>query len=599
MTLTKRKPGRPAASDDQRRARGTYRKDRHGPARPAERKRRRLKFRRLSKAELRRLIRELPGYDPFRDEAGFEFDHKRANDALAFFPEQLVHIEGALAGKPFHLERWQQALVANLFGWVRWSAKWQRWVRRYRECLLYVGRKNGKTPFVAGLGLYELIEGDEAGQQNYAAASTRDQAGKLFRYAKAMVQANKEYFEERCRIYGGTAQAGQSKSIVKLPDETSFLQVIAAGADAQHGGTAHLILIDELHAQPNRELVDTLSTSLASENRAEPLLVMLTTADFDGPSICNEKHAYAKGVQDGSIPDAHFLPVIYEAERDADWTDERVWALANPNLDVSVSRDYLRRECKKAQAVAALENTFRRLHLNQKTQTDSRWLKAEAWDECAGEVAPERLAGAPCYAGLDLASTTDLAALALLFPLEEGRYAVLPYFWAPRELPHSREQRVRELIRGWATEGHITLTPGNVIDYDYIRADINKLAERYDIKKIAVDRWGAVETILKLKDAGLDAFPFGQGYESMNAPTKRLEALVLERKLMHFGNPVLRWMAGNVVVEQDAAGNYKPAKNRSTEKVDGIVALCMSLGVALKFHDGGQSVYETEELTVL
>jgi phage terminase large subunit-like protein len=405
------------------------------------------------------------------------------------------------------------------------------------------------------------------------------------------------HLAKRCSIYGGGSSAGQAKSIVREADR-SFLRCVSADADNKHGGNTHLAIIDELHVQPDRDLVDVFQTSMASANRAQPLLILITTADFERASICNEKHDYASKVRDGVIDDPSFLPVIYEAARDEPWDDEATWRRANPNLGVSVSLEYLQRECKKAKEVPAYENTFRRLHLNQKTETDVRAIPMDRWDECGRiPVSARELEGAACYGGLDLSTTTDLSAFVLLFPGEEG-YQVLPYFWAPREGARTRERRDRVPYEQWIKAGLITATEGDVIDYDVIRRDVNDLAQRFRITEVAADRWNATQILTQLAGDGLEVVSFGQGYQSMTAPTKELLALVTSRRLAHGGHPVLRWMASNMATESDAAGNLKPSKKKSTERIDGMVALIMALGRAL-FRDEDGSVYDDQGITFL
>ncbi len=362
--------------------------------------------------------------------------------------------------------------------------------------------------------------------------------------------------------------------------------------------TAHGIIIDELHAQPNRELVDVLTTSTAA--RRQPLIVYITTADFDRDSICNEKYDYACKVRDGVIDDPAFLPVIYEASSDADWTDPQVWAAANPNLGVSVSQEYLERECQRAQETPTYENTFKRLHLNMKTQQDVRWLSLEQWDACGGvEIDPNALEGKECFAGLDLSTTTDVSALVLLFKEDDGEVALLPRFWVPADNARKRERRDRVPYQTWARQGFIEMTEGNVVDYDVIRRRINELGERFKIREIAIDRWNATQLAVQLQGDGFEVVTFGQGFRDMSGPTKELEKLVISGKLRHGRHPVLRWMASNVSVETDAAGNLKPSKKKSTERIDGIVASIMALGRAMLQPQRRRSFYETHDLLVI
>lgn len=545
--------------------------------------------------DLQRIIRLIPGYDPVATApSGWWFEPDAATAAIAFFPERLKHMEGVLAGERFLLEPWQQAIIANLFGWKR-KDDHGRTVRRYRESLIFVARKNGKSPLAAGIALYCLFCDPERGQQNYLAASTREQAGLLFRHCRGMVEQSPA-MQERCRVYGGNAPGGQAQSIVR-ESRSSFLKIISADVSVgKHGKNLNLAIVDELHEQANRDLVDTLRTSMASANKPQPLMIYTTTSDFERPgSVCNEIHEYACKVRDGVIDNPKFLPVIYEATREDDWTLLDTWKKANPNLGVSVSQEFLADECKAAQETPARENVFKRLHLNIRTEQDQRWLSIEKWDACPSDADREDLVGKPCFGGLDLSTTTDLSALVLAFPKDAGGYSLLSWFWVPEENTHAREKKDRVPYTQWIREGWITATPGNVIDYDVIRADINRLGKQYDIREIAVDRWNATQLMVQLAGDGFEIVKFGQGYGDMTSPTKELEGLVLSSRVDHGGNPVLRWMASNVTVEQDAAGNFKPSKAKSTERIDGIVAAVMAIGRAMVTPVSRQSYYETND----
>ena len=529
----------------------------------------------------RKLLAQIPGYDPFRDAGDCWFDPSAAQHVIDVFETLFVHIEGSVAGQPFLLEPWQKAILANLFGWKRPDG-----TRRYREVFIYVARKNGKTPFAAGILNYVLFFDNEPGAQIYCAAAEKDQAALTYRHAKGMID-REPLLASRCKIYRAL------KSIELLEDPGSVYKVLSADADTKHGGNSHLVIIDELHAQRNRELVDVLTTSFASQGRRQPIMISLTTADFErAGSICNEKHDYAGKVRDGIIKDQTFLPVIYEATLEDDWTDPKVWGKANPNLGVSVSLDYLERACEKAKEMTSFENTFKRLHLNIRTEQAMRWLKMDRWDACSGTVDPDELLGRKCYMGLDLASSIDVAAAALLFPSDDG-YDVLMRYWIPRDNAHARDRRDRVPYTAWARDGYITMTDGDVIDQPKIREEIIALGERYNIQEIAIDRWNASQITTELQGAGFDMVPFGQGFQSMASPTKELEVLVHSGKLRHGGDPVLRWMASNVAVETDAADNIKPSKKKSPEKIDGIVALVMALGRAMvRDEHAGRSVYD-------
>lgn len=533
------------------------------------------------------LLCALPGYTPFRAPGDSWFDPERAAHAVEFIETAIRHVEGDLAGKPFLLQPWQKSWVCNLFGWQK-KDRQGRTVRRYRETILYLPRKSGKTPLSAAVALYVFFCDHEAGQQNYIAAADREQAGLLFRQAKGMVEQEKA-LKKRCRAYGGNASAGQSRSLMK-PDN-SYIRVISADADTKHGGNPHLVIVDELHAQPTRDLVDVLTTSMASVNRKQSLLIFITTADFDRPSICNEKHEYACKVRDGVIEDTSFLPAIWETPVDADWTSPDVWAACNPNLGVSVSIDHLERECNKAKEQPDYENTFKRLHLNMKTTTDSKAIDLPKWDACPS-VTPGALLGRPCWGGLDMSTTTDLTAFALVFNLGEGEgWAALLWLWAPAEKARQRSRADRVPYEAWAARGLLKLTPGDVVDYDVVRADINALGSRYNIREIAADRWNATQILTQLAGDGFDVVAFGQGFASMTAPTKELLSLVAQGKLAHDHSPAMRWMAGNLAVEEDAAGNKKPSKKKSSDRIDGMVAVVMSLGRGMLAPPPG-SVYD-------
>ena len=356
-------------------------------------------------------------------------------------------------------------------------------------------------------------------------------------------------------------------------------------------------MVDELHTQPNRDLVDALLTSTGA--RREPLIIYITTSDFEREgSICNEKEDYALRVCQGVIDDPSFLPVVYKAELEDDWKSIDTWQKANPNLNVSVSEEYLKRECKRAEETPTYENTFKRLHLNIRTQQDTRWIPLEKWDACDGAVDEGLLIGKECFAGLDLSSTRDITAFVMVFPHKDGSYGVLRRSWIPKENAHHRERVDRVPYVTWTEQNFITMTEGNVVDYDAVIKGIVEDCEKFDIKEIAFDRFGFEAMRQRMIALGVpeDVFvSFGQGFLSMSAPTKELEKLIYGEQLAHGGDPVLRWMMQNVAIEEDAAGNIKPSKRKSFEKIDGIVALIMALGRAIT-QDNAGSIYETRGL---
>ena len=492
-----------------------------------------------------------------------------AGDRAVRFINNLTHTKGEWAEQPFALRPWQEAILQPLFGTLRADGR-----RRYRTCYVEIPRKNGKTELAAAVALYMLLGDGEQGAEVYSAAVDREQASLVFNVAAQMVRNDPE-LSAVCEII-------DSRRRIYCARTNSFYVAIPAEAPGRHGYNASAVIYDELHAAPNRDLYDVLATSTGA--RRQPLTFVITTAGWDRHSICYELHDYALKVRDGIIRDETFLPVLYGAPDDADWLDEAVWRACNPALDDFRSLEEMRVAGLRAREVPGQQNVFRRLYLCQWTEQANRWIDMAVWDENDG--APPALEGRPCYAGLDLSTTQDITALTLYFPDEDGGGDVLSYFWLPEETVRLRARRDRVPYDVWARDGYIEVTEGNVVDYDVVRAEINALGERYELREIAIDRWNSTQLQTQLMGDGFTVVAFGQGFAAMTAPTKELERLVLERKLRHGGHPVLRWMASNVAVRQDAAGNLKIDKATSTERVDGMVALAMAVGRAM-VSDGG------------
>lgn len=379
----------------------------------------------------------------------------------------------------------------------------------------------------------------------------------------------------------------------------SFYQVLSAEAYTKHGLNVHGVVFDELHAQPTRELYDVM-TKGSGDARMQPLFFLITTAGTDRNSICWEIHQKAEDILKGRKIDPTFYPVIYGIDDNDDWTDERNWYKANPSLGVTVDIDKMRDAFNSAKDNPAEENLFRQLRLNQWVKQSVRWMQMDKWDACAFPVNADELRGQICYGGLDLSSTTDITAFVLVFPPqdEEDKYQVLPFFWIPEENLQSRVRRDHVPYDVWERQGYLKTTEGNVVHYGFIEAFIEELGTQYNIKEIAFDRWGAVQMVQNLEGMGFTVVPFGQGYKDMSPPTKELMKLVLEGKIAHGGNPVLRWMMDNIYVKTDPAGNIKPDKEKSTERIDGAVALIMALDRAVRHQNRG-SVYDNRGILVL
>lgn len=513
------------------------------------------------------VITLIPGYDPYAKTGGATFHPDVAAEAVRFFHECLTHVKGEKALQPLILEDWQQAFIANLFGWLMPDG-----LRRFKEGLVYVPRKNGKTTIAAGVPLYVLFCDPERGKEIYAAAADKRQANILFGIAKRMV-TQEPAFEPYANLF---------KYSIEREYDGSFFQAVSADADTKHGYNASAVIIDELHAQKNGDLVEVLETSVGS--RRQPIFLSITTADIDLPvedSVCNRKHKYACDVRDGLIDDPEFLPVIYEADLEKDdWKDEAVWRRVNPNWGISLFPSYFERKFRQAMADPTFENSFKRLHLNMKTQQSVRWLPIENWDACGGAVDVGQLAGLPCWGGLDLATVNDVAAFVLIFELGE-EYAVLPYFWVPETAATSREGRSRAKYITWANEGLVELTPGSAIDFTFIRKRLNEIKKQFRIKDVAFDPWNAHPLTSQLVETdGWTMTECAQGYRSMSSPMKHLATLVLAKRIRHGKNRVLRWMMSNVAADHDTHDNIKPNKKKSTEKIDGVVALIMAIAVA-------------------
>jgi len=382
---------------------------------------------------------------------------------------------------------------------------------------------------------------------------------------------------------------------IEKPDGSLF-KPLSHDAESKHGFSTHAAIFDELHTYRNNELIDTITTSLAS--REQPLMIYVTTSDFEREnSPCNERHDYASAVRDGALDDPEFLPVIYEATKEDDWKDPEVWKKANPNFGISVGEKFLASECKKAQNTPSYQNTFKRLYLNIRTDQDIQWISMADWNKCNdASIDLRSLVGQPCYTGVDLAATTDLCAVVHLFPTMD--WTCLCRFFVPRLSAEKRKEKNRVKYLEWAEQGFLELTSGNVVDYEVIRESIRTDATLYDVQEIAIDRWNSTQMQTWLTDDGFDVVPYGQGFASMSAPTKELEKRAISGDLNHMDNPVLRWCVNNVSIEEDAAGNIKPSKGKSTEKIDGAVALIMAIGRAM-CSNTQTSVYEERGLVVI
>ena len=510
----------------------------------------------------------------------FYFDKEAASKSINFIEMFCSHTKGELSGTPLLLEDWQKKIIGDLFGW-----KQENGLRKYRTAFIEVPRKNGKSTLCAAIGLYMLFADDERGSEVYSAAGDRAQAGIVFEIAKQMILKNPE-LTKRSKVF---------RNSITNESKGNFYQAISSDSKTKHGFNANCIIFDELHTQPNRDLWDTLTTSTGS--RRQPLCVAITTAGYDKNSICWEIYNYGKQVQNKLIEDSSFYSSIFEAELDCDLTDEKVWKKANPNYGISLRKEYMKREAQRAIDVPSYQNTFRRLMLNIWTDSITAWIGNKEWEDCKGDIDLEKLKGKECWAGLDLASTRDISALVLLFK-EDEKFIVVPYFFIPRENAKKRSERDKVDYMTWGKQGHIIFTSGDVADYNFIKKKIMDLGIEYRIQSIAYDRWNASQLVIDLTNDGVPMEPFGQGFQSMSAPTKELEKLILGKQIIHGDNPAMNWMLSNIALQEDPAGNIKPNKAKSVEKIDGVVAMVMSLGEYMTEGDIN-SVYDGRGLLIL
>jgi phage terminase large subunit-like protein len=534
---------------------------------------------------------------PEAQRLGAWYDEATGAAAVQFFERHCRFTLGERAGQPFRLEAWQADNIASLFGWKRADGS-----RLYRTAWWEIPRKNGKTEIAAGIGNLLLFGDAEQGAEVYSAAGDKDQAKIVFSRGQQMVAADPS-LAKLAEVF---------KTSIYVPEIHGSWKPLSSNALTKHGLSPSGVIGDEVHAWQSADLYDVIHTGTAG--RRQPLEVYITTAGIFGPSIAWELHDYATKVLEGVIDDPTWHIRIYAAEADDDWTDPATWRKANPNLGVSVKLDYIAAECEKAQESPARQNTFRRLHLNQWTEQLTRWLDIATWKQSGAPVNLDDLKGKRCWAGLDLAKVRDLSALVLVFPPEEtpdGKWWIVPRFWLPEEDMERRYRKDRVPYPAWVAAGQIETTPGNTTDFEFIRAAIagrpatetapavQGIAEIFDLQEVAYDRHFAGELVNGLIEDGITMVPFGQGFLSMAAPTQELERLALARALRHGDNPVLTWCASNVVVRADPAGNLKPDKEKSSEKIDGIVALIMAIGRAIHRIEDKPSIYERRGVITL
>jgi phage terminase large subunit-like protein len=523
---------------------------------------------------------------------GLYFDVSAAQDALDFFP-LLRHSKGKdFAGKPVILEPWEQFNVWSLFGWKRANG-----TRRFRSAHIEIAKKNGKSTLCGGLGMKLAFFDGEPGAEVYCAATKKDQAKLVFAEAESM-RAKSPALRKAIVSY---------RNNMHIPSTNSKFEPLGADDKTLDGPNIHGLIFDEMHAHKSRALWDTLEQGTAS--RTQPMTVAITTAGYDRETVCWAQHEYGQKVLEGINEDDSFFVYIACLDEGDDWEDERNWIKANPNLGVSVRIDELRERANKAKNDPSSLNAFLRLRLNVWTNQETAAIKMDDWNACVGfslqntdsralqREMEDRFAGQPCFIGVDLSSTEDITAMVKLFPPQTAgeKYVVIADFWMPEDNIERKVKEFRAPYDVWVREDFIHGTPGNIVDYDFIRAKVLADFEKYDVRELAFDPWNATQFANDLQKGGINAdrlVKFNQTIGMFAEPTKRLiEELVLGRRLAHLGNPVLRWMASNLVVWEDGNGNKRPTKKSARGKIDGIVATIMALGRSIATPSDGGSLY--------
>ena len=533
-------------------------------------------------------MRYLDNYQPtpFKQKTSI-FDQNRADLAVSFI-NCLKHTKGQWHGQPFELIDWQEQIIRDVFGILKPNQ-----ARQFNTAYIEIAKKQGKSELAAAVALLLTCGDYEHGGEIYGCASDRQQASIVFDVAADMV--------DQCPALKSRIKPILSQKRLVYKPLGSFYQVLSAEAYTKHGLNVHGVVFDELHAQPNRNLYDVMLHG-SGDARKQPLYFLITTAGTDRHSICWEVHQKAEDILTGRKIDPTFYPVIYGAGENEDWTDPMVWQKANPSMGITVDIEKIQVACENAKENPAEENLFRQLRLNQWVKQSVRWMPMEKWDQCDQMIDPDDLLGRECYGGLDLSSSIDITAFVLVFPpkFDDEKYVIMPFFWIPEENIEQRVRRDHVPYDVWEKQNHMHTTEGNVVHYGFIENFIDDLGTKYNIREIAFDRWGAVQMVQNLEGLGFTVVPFGQGFKDMSPPTKELMKLTLEEKLAHGGHPVLRWMMDNIFVRTDPAGNIKPDKEKSTERIDGAVATIMALDRAIRCGGiTGGSVYDERGILVL
>lgn len=515
---------------------------------------------------------------------GLYFDEEKGMRAVNFF-SLLKHYKGRYQGQPFHLLPWQAFFIYCLFGWMRGDN-----TRRFRYSYLKVSRKNGKTTLASGICLYGLIADGEKGAEIYTSATTRDQASICFKDAKEIINADAN-LKSLVQVWTGA---------ITIEANASSMKPVSSEAGNLDGLNPHFALVDEYHAHKNDEVFNVMKSGMGS--RAQPLHLTITTAGFNKTSPCFTYEKTCQEILQGIKEDDSQFAIMYDLDKEDDYLDEKVWIKANPSLGHTPSFEFLQQEVIQAknnptQLVNLLTKNF-----NQWTDSSSTWIEDSRWMQCIipDHIDDDYLRTLKCLGGIDLSSTRDVTAFSKVWIDErEGKYYTKTTYYLPEESMLARVKKDGVRYDVWVEAGWIKVTPGNTIDHRFIKSDIMRDMDLYQLEKISFDRWNSDQLVIYLTEEGVEMVPYGQGFVSMSAPSKKLETMIYQSEILHDGNPVTRWMLSNVELTTDPAGNIKPDKKKSSEKIDGIVSTVMALGIImtsdLLFVTDGPSRYESEE----
>ena len=487
-------------------------------------------------------------------------------DNLCAFIERLPHVKGPLAGESIRLEPWQVFILTTVFGWIKADGN-----RRFRRSYIEVPRGNAKSTLSSALALYMLAADGEGGSEVYSLATTRDQARIVFGDAQTMARKSAGF---RSRF--GVEVGAHNMNVMKTG---SKFEALSAEGSTLDGLNIHFGCIDELHAHKTRTVYDVVETGTGKRDNS--LLWVITTAGSNRAGICYEVRTFVTRLLDGVFEDDSQFGIIYGLDEGDDWVTEASLIKANPNWGVSVRPEVLLPLQAKAMQLPSAVNNFKTKHLNEWVNADSSWMDMRAWDRCANpSLTLAAYAGQPCWIGLDLASKVDIAALVLVFThLEiDGAYAVFGRYYLPEDTVHANGN---SQYQGWMSAGRVTVTPGNVIDFGWIEADLIDFVSRHSVQAVAFDPFQATQLSTRMMSEGMPMIEVRPTVLNFSEPMKTLEALVLQGKLIHDGDPVLGWMASNVVAHLDAKDNIYPRKERPENKIDGIVALIMAISRAI------------------